>query len=175
MTTCPSSIRKSPPSCSGDPYKSWPASRLKRGQRVETSSSSSSERGSRISTSERSFTSRCSDIVILCAKQKPTILFYEVAGCATGSARLLSAHNWGGLQSLYRGNVCVLTRLFVFLPDSILIVPIAARVRQVAYICGYLDVTSKLLCGQLRRTPCMRTSQNPQKANFAELLFQAVG
>src|SRR5215204_1502678 len=101
MTTCPSSSRKSPPSCSEDAYKSWPASRLKRGQRVETSSSSSSERGSRISTSERSFTSRCSDIVILCAKQKPPILFYEVAGCATGSARLLSAHSCGGLLSLY--------------------------------------------------------------------------
>src|SRR5215208_3723194 len=112
MTTCPSSSRKSPPSCSGDPWNSWPASRLKLGQRVETSSSSSSERGSRTSTSDRSFTSRCSDIVILCAKQKPTILFYEVAGCATGSARLLSAHNWGGLLSLYRGNVCVLTRLY---------------------------------------------------------------
>src|SRR5215212_4235395 len=104
MTTCPSSSRKSPPSCSGDPYKSWPASRLKLGQRVETSSSSSSERGSRTSISERSFTSRSSDIVILCAKQTPTILFYEVAGCATGSARLfVSAHNWGGLQSLYFG------------------------------------------------------------------------
>src|SRR5215217_5402505 len=69
MTTCPSSSRKSPPSCSEDPYKSWPASRLKLGQRVETSSSSSSERGSRTSTSERSFTSRSSDIVILSAKQ----------------------------------------------------------------------------------------------------------
>src|SRR5215203_1374036 len=90
MTTCPSSIRKSPPSCSGDPYKSWPSSRLKLGQRVETSSSSSTERGSRTSTSERSFTSRSSEIVILCAKQTPTILFYEVAGCATGSARLLN-------------------------------------------------------------------------------------
>src|SRR5215213_1221106 len=70
MTTCPSSSRKSPPSCSGDPWNSCPASRLKLGQRVETSSSSSSERGSRISTNERSFTSRCSDIVILFAKQK---------------------------------------------------------------------------------------------------------
>src|SRR5215218_6848269 len=106
MTTCPSSSRKSPPSCSEDPKKSWPASRVKVGQRVETSSSSSSERGSRTSTSERSFTSRSSDIVILCAKQTLTILFYEIAGCATGSARLLSAHSWGGLLSLYFGLSC---------------------------------------------------------------------
>src|SRR5215218_1587230 len=70
MTTCPSSSRKSPPSCSEDPYKSWPLSRLKLGQRVETSSSSSSERGSRTSTSERSFTSCSSDIAIPFAKQK---------------------------------------------------------------------------------------------------------
>src|SRR5215212_5087212 len=70
MTTCPSSSRKSPPSCSGDQQNSWPASRLKLGQRVETSSNSSSERDSRTSTNERSFTSRSSDIVILCAKQK---------------------------------------------------------------------------------------------------------
>src|SRR5215211_5632320 len=109
MTTCPSSIRKSPRSCSEDPKKSWPASRLKLGQRVETSSSSSSERGSRTSTSERGFTSCSSDIVILCAKQTPTIHFYEVAGCATGSARHLSAHNWGGLLSLYSGlSMCLI-------------------------------------------------------------------
>src|SRR5215211_2026534 len=69
MTTCPSSSRNSPPSYSREPWISWPASRLKLGQRVETSCSSSSERGSRTSTSERSFTSRSSDIVILCAKQ----------------------------------------------------------------------------------------------------------
>src|SRR5829696_1010865 len=112
MTTCPSSSRKSPPSCSGEPQISWSAWRLKLGQRVETSSSSSSERGSSTSTSERSFTSVSSDIVILCAKQTPTILFYEVAGCATGSARPLSAHNWGGVLSLYRDNVCVLSRLY---------------------------------------------------------------
>src|SRR5215207_718289 len=101
MTTCPSSSRKSPPSCSGEPQISWPASRLKLGQLVETSSSSSSERGSRTSTSERSFTSRSSDIVILCAKQTLTILFYEIAGCATGSARFVSAHLHSELLSLY--------------------------------------------------------------------------
>src|SRR5215207_8664937 len=101
MTTCPSSIRKSPPSCSGDPYKSWPASRLKLGQRVETSSSSSSERGSRTSTSERSFTSCCSEFVILSAKQKPTILFYEVAGCATGSIRPKAPNYLGRTIGLY--------------------------------------------------------------------------
>src|SRR5215218_4901985 len=170
MTTCPSSSRKSPPSCSEDPYKSWPASRLKLGQRVETSSSSSSERGSRTSTSERSFTSSSSDIVILCAKQKPTILFYEVAGCATGSARLLSAHNWGGLQSLYRGNVCVLTRLYFNRSYRRARTPGGIHLR----LRGYLDVTSKLLCGQLCRTPCMRTSENAQNANFREFLFHAL-
>src|SRR5215203_134520 len=111
MTTCPSSSRKSPPSCSEDPYKSWPASRLKLGQRVETSSSSSSERGSRISTSERSFTSCSSDIVILSAKQKTD---YPLLGGSRLRYWLCppsSAHNWGELLSLYRGNVCVLTRL----------------------------------------------------------------
>src|SRR5215203_1939341 len=103
MTTCPSSSRKSPPSCSGEPQISWPASRLKLGQRVETSSSSSSERGSSTSTSERSFTSRSSDIVILCAKQKPTTSYREIAGCATGFARLLiGAHLYESeLLSLY--------------------------------------------------------------------------
>src|SRR5215203_434169 len=102
MTTCPSSSRKSPPSCSEDPYKSWPASRLKLGQRVETSSSSSSERGSRTSTSEMSFTSRTSDIFILSAKKTD----YPLLG---GSRlrywlcpSLLSAHlTQGGLLSLY--------------------------------------------------------------------------
>jgi hypothetical protein len=29
------------------------------------------------------------------------LLYWEVAGCATGSARLVSAHSWGGLLSLY--------------------------------------------------------------------------
>jgi hypothetical protein len=28
---------------------------------------------------------------------------------------------------------------------------------------------------KLRRTPCMRTSQNPQKAKFAEFFFYEVG
>jgi hypothetical protein len=32
-------------------------------------------------------------------------LCQEVAGCATDSARLLSAHNWGGLQRLYSFSV----------------------------------------------------------------------
>src|SRR5215207_10783112 len=34
-------------------------------------------------------------------QSRPSPQSWEVAGCATGSARLLSAHNWGGLQSLY--------------------------------------------------------------------------
>src|SRR5215203_2392854 len=88
MTTCPSSSRKSPPSCSGEPQISWPASRLKLGQRVETSSSSFSERGSRTSTSERSFTSRSSDIVILCAKQKPTTSQTKTDHLLQGDSRL---------------------------------------------------------------------------------------
>src|SRR5215203_2155415 len=110
MTTCPSSSRKSPPSCSGEPQISWPASRLKLGQRVETSSSSCSERGSSTSTSERSFTSRSSDMSSSVPnknrpplKQKPTTSYREIAGCATGFARLLiGAHLYESeLLSLY--------------------------------------------------------------------------
>src|SRR5215207_9613948 len=36
-------------------------------------------------------------------QSRPSPQSWEVAGCATGSARHLSAHNWGGLQSLYFG------------------------------------------------------------------------
>ena len=38
-------------------------------------------------------------------------------------------------------------------PDSIMSVAVAARVCQVAYICGHLGVTNMLLCVQLRRMP----------------------
>jgi hypothetical protein len=31
------------------------------------------------------------------------------------------------------------------------------------------------LCAELHRTPCMRTSQNPQKAKFVEFLFHELG
>ncbi len=59
---------------------------------------------------------------------------------------LLSAHLYESeLLSLYLGfRSC-------FLPDSIMSVAGAVRVRQVAYICGYLGVTSMLLCVQLRK------------------------
>jgi hypothetical protein len=80
--------------------------------------------------------------------------FTEIAGCATGSARpSYSAHLYGsGVQSLY-------LELADFLrADSIMSVLVAVRVCQVAYICGYLGVTSTLLCGELRRIPIPRTS-----------------
>jgi hypothetical protein len=60
----------------------------------------------------------------------------------------------GELLSLYLG-----FRLCSF-PDSIMSVALAARICQVAYICGYLGVTSLLLCGQLRRIPLLRTRVN---------------
>src|SRR5215204_1362091 len=46
------------------------------------------------------------------------------------------------------------------LADSILIVLIAARVRQVAYIRGFLGVTSMLLSGQVRRISLPHTRVN---------------
>src|SRR5215213_899942 len=80
------------------------------------------------------------------SETQPTTAF-SVAGCATGSARLLiGVHHYKGERlGLYPGSrLCSLA-------DSILIVAIASRVRQVAYICGYLSVTSMLLCSRLRR------------------------
>ena len=82
--------------------------------------------------------------------------FTEIAGCATGSARpSYSAHLYGsGVQSLY-------LELADFLrANSIMSVLVAVRVCQVAYICGYLGVTSTLLCGELRRIPIPRTWVN---------------
>src|SRR5215216_4282104 len=35
------------------------------------------------------------------SETQPTTAFFSVAGCSTSSARLLSAHIWGGLLSLY--------------------------------------------------------------------------
>jgi hypothetical protein len=82
-------------------------------------------------------------LLSLFSKTKPVHLFNseEVAGCATGSARLLSAHLCENeLLSLYLGfRLCSLA-------DSIMSVAVAVRVCQVAYTCSYLGATSGLLC-----------------------------
>ena len=51
-------------------------------------------------------------------------------------------------------------------PASILIVPGAARVCQVAYTCGYLGVTGMLLGGQLLRTLSLRPGK-PEGTRFS--------
>src|SRR5215207_10061543 len=77
----------------------------------------------------------------------------SVVGCATGSARLLSAHNWGGLLSLYRGNVCVLTRLYF------------DRSYRLARTPGGIHLR---LLGRYKHVAMWPTSQNSVNANFAE-------
>jgi hypothetical protein len=67
-----------------------------------------------------------------------------VVGCATGSARLLSAHNWGGLLSLYFG---------LFLYQGNIVATVA-------------DVSRRFLFqmpAQLLRIPLPRTPVNKQK------------
>src|SRR5215204_7107470 len=81
------------------------------------------------------------------SETQPTSAF-SVAGCATGSARLLT-----GVHHYKVERLGLYPRLrSCSLAGSILMVAIAARVRQVAYICGYLRVTSMLQCGRLPRS-----------------------
>ena len=65
---------------------------------------------------------------------------------------LLSAHLYESeLLSLYLGfRLCSLA-------DSIMSVLVAARVCQVAYICGYLGATNGLLCAYLLRERLLGT------------------
>src|SRR5215208_3373601 len=68
------------------------------------------------------------------SETQPTLAFSSAAGCATGSARLLSAHNLSGLQSLYFG-------LFVY------------QVHIVATVSG---VSRRFACvGLLCPVPCL--------------------
>src|SRR5918995_1642060 len=69
------------------------------------------------------------------SETQPTTAFFSVAGCATGSARLLSAHNWGGLLSLYFG-------LFLY------------QVHIVATVAG---VSRRFACVELRRIYLLET------------------
>src|SRR5215216_6388039 len=75
------------------------------------------------------------------SETQPTTAFFSVAGCATGSARLLSAHNWGGLQSLYIG-------LFLH------------QVHIVATVAG---LSRRFACVELWRKPLPRTPVNRGK------------
>src|SRR5215213_4341143 len=75
------------------------------------------------------------------SEAQPTTAF-SVAGCATGSARLLSAHNWGGLLSLYFG-------LFLY------------QVHRVATVAG---VSRRFACVELRRIILLRTRVNRRRA-----------
>src|SRR5215217_720510 len=62
------------------------------------------------------------------SETQPTTAFYSVAGCATGSARLLSAHLYGGrLLSLYIG-------LFLY------------QVHRVATVAGRLSLYARSGC-----------------------------
>jgi hypothetical protein len=47
--------------------------------------------------------------------------------------------------------------------------------RRGAFIVGYYEIVAGVEVDGLRRTPNMRTSQNPQKAKFAEFLFHELG
>src|SRR3954453_20672711 len=71
------------------------------------------------------------------SEAQPTTAF-SVAGCATGSARLLSAHNRGGLLSLYFG-------LFLY------------QVHRVATVAG---VSRRFACVELLRITLPRIRVN---------------
>src|SRR5215213_7186804 len=73
---------------------------------------------------------------------QPTTAF-SVAGCATGSARLLSAHNWGGLLSLYFG---------LFLYQVHIVATVAGVSRRFAFV--------ELLRIHLPRTPVNKAKED---------------
>jgi hypothetical protein len=52
--------------------------------------------------------------------------------------------------------------------------PIGQGPRRGAYIVGYYEIVAGVEVDGIRRRPNMRTSENPQKAKFAEFLFHAL-